>query len=87
MTHSPPKRGIPAPGKTLESVRDTVEALKESVESNAQGLRDRELYHADRDKAVEQMNANKAGGNAEERLKAIEKQLADHEARITALEP
>ncbi len=40
MTH---KRGIPEPHPDVNSLQETVSALKESVESNAQNLRDREL--------------------------------------------
>ena len=49
-------RGIPEPHPDLDSLVATAAALKESVESNAQNLRDRELPSVDRDRAIRQLD-------------------------------
>ena len=49
MSH---KRGIPEPNHDIPSLVSSVEALKESVESDAQGIRDRELPSVNRARAL-----------------------------------
>ena len=50
-------RGIPDPHPDFASLQSTVEALKESVESDAQGIRNRSLRTTDVDRARAQRAA------------------------------
>lgn len=79
-------RGIPVPGKDIESMYRTLEALRESVESNAQGLRDRTLRTTNRAQAVTTLNDNVSSAANARLISDMQKQLADLEARVTALE-
>lgn len=83
-------RGIPEPAPDVASLFATVAALKESVESDAQQIRNRNTKQVDTQKVKQEVKAKEAKKKADASLAdltaASKAQIDDHELRIAALE-